>query len=588
MTITTLSEKQIKNGYKQFLLFVLSLCNLLIMHYYIFSTCNIEAVVDFTSYVDNFYSISLEIICFFYFFYFITKKNVSITLTLLFTITLIWAFCNILYSRFFLRYITFSSIGQATNLLDWDMIECVIDGLRWIDLYFVIVPLIYLLVHKTCSFSSLSPKAIHTSIISFFFILLIDLMAHALFCLTDKNLHYASYYIQRVYGNHIETDHNFGRPNWANFHRGSIRTLLAETIIVYGNKINLDEEKITQINKVINKNKNNNSNRHELLPEIKNIIFILVESYVSFATDLKIEGQEIMPFLNSLKKEQNVFYNDSMCSNITLGQSSDGQFIYMSGLLPLRSVITISQAKNKILPGLPRLLKKQTPTMFTQMIIPTLPSLWEQEAMCNAYGFDKLYSSNDYYKNHSRNLTDKEVFELASEVDKSTQQPFFSIILTMTMHSPYNKKSDYSFQIKDKKYSNDFICYLNACHYTDKQIKKYFSHLKETGLYDNSLIIIASDHQVLENFLDVERYGYDRHLPLFIINGNINQGQGWKGECNQLDVYPTILNLINARSKWYGLGSSILSPEYKSSINNNMWDISEWIIFGDYFNNHPY
>lgn len=57
----------------------------------------------------------------------------------------------------------------------------------------------------------------------------------------------------------------------------------------------------------------------------------------------------------------------------------------------------------------------------------------------------------------------------------------------------------------------------------------------------------------------------------------------WSGECNQIDVYTTLLDLLGVDSEWYGLGQSLLSPNYQSTIDSKKWDVSEWIIQGDYF-----
>ena len=122
----------------------------------------------------------------------------------------------------------------------------------------------------------------------------------------------------------------------------------------------------------------------------------------------------------------------------------------MSGLLPLRSIITVSKAKKIELPALPKAVRAFNQDIETRMVIPTLPSLWEQDAMCQAYGFDYLYSSNDSPKSGGPNLNDEQVFKLAEDLDKKSTKPFLSFILTMSMHGPYTQQIDNSFIIKNK------------------------------------------------------------------------------------------------------------------------------------------
>ena len=200
--------------------------------------------------------------------------------------------------------------------------------------------------------------------------------------------------------------------------------------------------------------------------------------------------------------------------------------------------------------------------------------------MCAQYGFNALYASNDYADGKTSYLTDEQVFQLAIQKDKTSRQPFFSIILTMSMHQPYNEQIDPSFPITSSSLPDDLACYLNVCHYTDQQIGTYLSHLKRMGIYDNSLIVITADHPVH----NTDFGGVKKDIPLYLVNIPKDFSEElWKGECNQLDVYTTILDLLGVESDWYGLGQSLLSPSYDWHIDDKKWEISEWIIRGDYF-----
>ena len=210
--------------------------------------------------------------------------------------------------------------------------------------------------------------------------------------------------------------------------------------------------------------------------------------------------------------------------------------------------------------------------------------MWNQDVMCERYGIEKLYSTNDYQKSHSMYLSDDQIVDFADSVNRITKQPFFSMVLTFSMHQPYVNDIDSTFNVYEEGYSVSLNHYLNACHFTDRQLRKYFDGLKKLGIYDKSLIIIASDHHVGSGALELPNSISDRKLPLFIINGGDNLNNAWTGECHQLDVYTTIMDLLNIKSTWLGLGHSLLSSSYKSSLTENKWDISEWIVKSGYFN----
>ena len=558
------------------------LVNLIYMHYYIFCTCDIEADYEATSFFDNICGCIFDLCVLFIFFFLLTRKRLRPTLAFCYSVTLTWSFCNILYSRFFFRYLSFSAFGQTSNLFDWLLIESMLAEIQRADIFYIVSPIVFWFVYKktplvACSWNIL----LQTAMVMFLFFV-VSIAGHTIYCLANPSLRYFSYYRYRLYFTHIDTSRNAGRPNWTNYHRGTIRTMASDISSFYQATAELSLEQANAVKNEINTT-TGKAVPHTANPQIKNIIFILVESYTAFTTDMKIDGKEVTPFLNKLRHEPDVFYNGKMKSNITIGQSSDGQYIYLSGLLPLRSIITVTKAKDRTIISLPKVLKQFNKDLESRMIIPTLPSLWEQDSMCQAYGFDQLYSSNDYKNSNERNLNDEQVFELAKEADLKSTRPFFSFILTLSMHGPYNKQIDDTFVIKDKKYCSQLINFLNVCHYTDRQIEKYFTHLKQQHLYENSLIIIAPDHQVPENTVNTEQYGITRNLPLFIINGHIDPQQAWTGQCNQLDVFTTILNTLGVNCAWKGLGNTLLNPNYTNSLKDNKWDISEWILLSDFF-----
>ena len=74
-----------------------------------------------------------------------------------------------------------------------------------------------------------------------------------------------------------------------------------------------------------------------------------------------------------------------------------------------------------------------------------------------------------------------------------------------------------------------------------------------------------------------------KELPLFIIHGNIDKSKAWKNTMNQLDVYTTILDILDIHNDWHGLGHTILNSNYRNSLTDKAWTMSEWIIKGKYF-----
>ena len=371
-----------------------------------------------------------------------------------------------------------------------------------------------------------------------------------------------------------------GTPNLAHFQTGCIRVALYEIYDML-HVTRLTAEQKNQIEDYY-QDHSLRATHHQRNPNIKNVIFILLESFLSAPIDLKVDGKEITPFLNSLKRDSNVYYNGNMISDIGCGESGDGQFIYMTGILPLRYKMTVGQVKNNTLPAMPKILKEKLGIKHTEIIFPTMPNLWQQADMNVAYGIDHAYSLTDIVGYNSEEVDDKDIFAFAANNLNYSKVPFFSLILSVSTHSPYDRYVGEDLNVTDASLSNEYKNYLNTCHYTDCQIKKYFDELKSKGLYDSSLIVIASDHYAHLDMLNMVGQT-SSHTPLFIINGDICFEDIWKGEFHQLDTYTTLMDVLAIDQPWVGLGHTLLTP-YKSSVDATTLNISEMIIKGDFFN----
>ena len=324
-----------------------------------------------------------------------------------------------------------------------------------------------------------------------------------------------------------------------------------------------------------------------------NIIIIIVESFLSYANDLYFNGKAITPNLNQLKKE-NTYYFSHILPQTKSGESSDGQIIYLTGLLPQTNKITVVNYSDNQYISFPYLLKQHHKIQNSHMIIPTNSNFWRQNKMCATYQIDSLFSRNDY---HSSNiwLNDEEVFELAATKNLTAQQPFLSIILTSSTHSPYNETVEVPEHFDfPQDYSCELKNYLTTLHYTDKQIGKYIQFLKDNNLYYNSMIIIVSDHEAHASNLNLSpnQEHIAKEIPLYIINPPLEITKSPHDTIQQIDIFPTLLDLTGIQSPWRGVGRSLLMPDFiansphEKERRKNAQKISDIIIRSDYFKTH--
>lgn len=562
-------------------LFMMSIMNLLFLHYYFLRTIALEVDCFMTSYCDNIIACLLDVSFILALIWILTLRRLRVSLAITFIITLIWSFCNVFYARFFHQYLSWSSVGQAGNLTDPIVIDSMMAGFQLTDLYYPLMAILFCWLYIRSKHCDIISKSLRSIFFVWLCCLIMGLAVHSLYIFHPTKTFVSV--MEKTMFTPAKMDSMW--PNWTVFHKGFFRKLVLEPLTRKGNlKLTLEQEQ--EIVKEYTEHRQRVTQR--TAPEnIKNIIFILVESYLSVTSDLFVDGKEITPNLNRLKQDSTVYYNGHMHPNVSIGESSDGQLIYMAGLLPLHSEITVSKAKSNRIIGLPEQMKKVYPETTSLTIIPTNPTLWDQQPMSDAYGFNHLYSMLDYQAEMKDNdnggfLTDEMIFRYASLKDQSNTPPFVSLILTMSMHQPYDTYAKHDFQLNDKTLPQNYKNYLISCHYTDIQIGKYLKELKDKGLYDNSLIIIASDHDAHPEYLEMGGK-ISKDIPLYIVNGGFNKDNAWDGECNQLDVYTTILDIMGIDSKWRGLGHTLLNKNYQNSVTDRIQELSDWIIYGNYF-----
>ena len=561
------------------LLLALTCANLLFMHYSFYVDGYLEWLLQYSEVVNLFavvFDVSFILFINLVFFRGRLKAAVSIT----FAFTLIWSFVNVFYGRFFYQYLPLSAISEAKSLGEGLVFKSALSGFCWLDVFFVISTILFILIYRR------TPK-IQLGWHSIFKLLIVPVIS----LLITFAVYTAYHFIHPHYRNNLPL-YTFrlkeflydavsgGTPNLSHYQTGSVRVAIYEIFDLFVDK-ELTAEQRREIESVYQDRIARFTN-HQRNPEIRNVIFILLESFLSTPIDLVEDGKEITPFLNSLKRDSTVYYNGQLKSDITCGESGDGQFIVMNGLLPLRYKMTVSQVKQNVLPSLPKVLKDKLGVKHTEIVIPSRPNLWQQSDMNVVYGIDDAYSQMDIAGDLTSSITDQQVFDYATKLLNPSKEPFFTLILSVSTHSPYDTYMGDDLKISNKSYSSEYKNYLNTCHYTDIQLRHYFEKLMHTGIYAHSLIVIASDHYAHVDALQMQ--GKIENLtPLFIINGNIDNKDAWSGKMNQIDVYTTILDILQIDNKWKGLGRSILSPEYTNTIEAHTHQISEMIIEGDYF-----
>ena len=314
---------------------------------------------------------------------------------------------------------------------------------------------------------------------------------------------------------------------------------------------------------------NYNDNPYATTIENPNLIFIMVESLNAWVIDLDIDGKPVTPTLNALAADTT---HNIVCLNMISqaknGRSSDGKFMYQTGLLPMLDKSVAMEFANREFPSLVKALKQRGYSAVE--ITGDEPSLWNVEQMSKAYGFDSLYHQPELKEKlkAADYMIDKVVMEHAAQLLPTIKKPFIAQLFTGVMHSPYNDKWKFPTWIsQSKQYTPAVRNYLEKNAYFDTQLVVLLERLKQSGLYDKSVIVIASDHNEWVDEDPAGRPSISKRGDscLLLVLGAAN-GKLVEGSIGQIDVYPTLLDVMGLNNySWKGLGYSVLRNDVHSA-----------------------
>ncbi|OXM14928.1 sulfatase [Paenibacillus herberti] len=298
--------------------------------------------------------------------------------------------------------------------------------------------------------------------------------------------------------------------------------------------------------------------------EGRNIIVVQLEAFQNFILNKTVDGQEITPNLNKLIGQS--MYFPRFYQQAGSGNTSDAEFLMNTSLyVPLR--VPASQAySGKSLPSLPKLVETkgyETMTFHTNDV-----SFWNRKELYRALGFNRYYDTNFFgdedviaFGASDEVLYRKSVQEMA-EVRQETGKPFYSMLISMSAHHPYNiKESKVKLKLSDK-YKDSFVGdYMRAQNYADYALGQLIQELKDAKLWENSMLVIYGDHmglpiyslndrdlQLLEELVG-QKYDSSQmlNIPLIVTAPGALEPSVESTVGGQSDIMPTIANLIGSK-----------------------------------------
>ena len=347
----------------------------------------------------------------------------------------------------------------------------------------------------------------------------------------------------------------------------------AFTIIKSIGNENLDEKHYfdsLQINRWVNPIKQFDKQAKLVKP---NIVLILLESFsVEYIGSINGDSVSYTPFIDELAKEGMLFTNCYANGK----KSIDAVPSVISSIPKLMSeeFITSKYSTNKI-ESLPKLLNKLG-----------YQSAFFHGATNGSMNFNQFAAKAQFGQYFGRTEYNDEtgfdgtwgIFDhlfLPWTIDKMNEfsNPFFSTIFTISSHPPFTIPDSLKSQFnKGPNKMHD------AVRYADYSLRLLFEKMKKQTWFDNTLFIVTADHTPASGTPIYFKEMGNMHIPLIFYHPTYKALTGTSEKIvSQIDILPSVLQLIGYDQPFFSFGSSVFSAEKGFSVSRIG---NKYLIFG--------
>jgi len=191
------------------------------------------------------------------------------------------------------------------------------------------------------------------------------------------------------------------------------------------------------------------------------------------------------------------------------------------------------------------------------------------ESFAKLAKFDQYHGREDYgndlHYDGSWGIWDHHMLDYTKRMLDTIQKPFFTSYFTLNPHHPFIIPEPWNTTfLQDKKHP-----VLRSLKYIDSSLKQFFTKAKNSSWYDNTLFVITADHigpitSIFHTKAD------DYHVPLILFHPSHPDFKGLDHKVvSQIDIMPSVLDLLKYPKPFFSIGSSIFSHEEASPYNLN-------------------
>lgn len=291
-----------------------------------------------------------------------------------------------------------------------------------------------------------------------------------------------------------------------------------------------------------------------------NVVIFILESnakeyFGSFNKDMKIPNYKgYTPFVDSLAQHSMIYTNAYANGYKSIHAMSS----VLAGIPSFKDAFTSSPYPKQKTESLVSTLKSEgyTTSFFHGAPNGSMGFL----GYANILGFDHYYGKNEYNNDADFDgvwgIWDEPFFQYFNTTISKEKQPFMATLFSVSSHEPY--------QVPDKykgKFPKGDVNIHQCIGYTDYALKQFFASAKKQSWFNNTIFVFVGDHGNTIFYDEYKKEMNKNAVAMMIYKPNSDLVGESKEYAQQIDLYPTILDLMGYNKPFRSWGRSLIGDK---------------------------
>ncbi len=311
------------------------------------------------------------------------------------------------------------------------------------------------------------------------------------------------------------------------------------------------------------------SHPQHILPDNTNVVILILESFGKEFIGFYNDGKTYTPFLDSILEESLTF-----TGGFANGKKSIEAVPSIFASIPSlqdNPYISSQYNSNRVI-GLPELLKKHG--YESAFYHGATNGSMRFDSFAQFIGFDHYVGKKEYnneaHSDKTWGILDEYFNPWTAKQITKLKEPFLATLFTLSSHHPYFIPEH---RKKEVLQGPQPLC--ASISYGDLSLKLFFEEAKKQPWYENTLFVICADHTpgTVTEFYNLRTQMYQIPMAFYHPGGKLPKEKQDK-IVQQIDIYPTLLDILNIETDFYSFGQSLFDANDRYSIS---------YLQGDYF-----